>query len=240
MASTGLDAIEASMARRLRAGATLQHAANAFVDALVARAPRTTVLARVLVTRPYRELPPAEQAFADGLARTHGVRNRLRPETPVLALLATRGREPAWNDPRLSRSHRAVPLTDGPFVRTMPMVGRMLEDLGFPVDGLGPSPERYGARLGDRAMGVFHVPDASAPEAAGMMSSRDFVVSHGIRSVFGLGSVYLDGSVLVVLVFSRDIADRETVVRLAPLAAALKQRTYAAVAAGRIFDADVR
>jgi hypothetical protein len=224
------------MVSPLRAAPTLQGAAKRFVDALVHQAPHSTVLARVLVTHPYRDLPNGERVFADRLAKVHGVRTL--PETPVLALLASRGVRPEWNDARASRSHRAVPLTDPEFVRSMPMVARMLDDLGFPLDGLGPAPRRIGARLGDRSMGVFHVRDASAPENASLIPARGFVAEHGIRSVFGLGSAYLDGSVLVVLVFSQNLVDHETVVRLAPLAASLKQRTYALVAAGRIFDDD--
>lgn len=86
-------------------------------------------------------------------------------------------------------------------------------------------------------MGVFHVRDAQSPEGEALIPDRDFVTQHGVRSVFGLGSPYVDGSALVVLVFSRDLVERETVVRLAPLASALKQRTYHALAADHVFDA---
>ncbi len=237
IAKSGVGALEDAIGRPSRASPTLQGAARAFVDALVARAPRTTVLARVLVTRPFRELPREEHAFADRLAKTRGVRDRLRPDTPVLALLASRGELAHWNDPRLSRLHRAVPLTDAAFVRTIPMVARMLDDLGFPLEN---SPDAKRRRLGDASgMGVFHVRDASAPENDALIPERRFVDDHGVRSVFGLGSAYLDGSVLVVLVFSRDLVDHETVVKLAPLAAALKRRTYPAVSAGRVFEDDV-
>lgn len=224
--------------RPSRVAPSLQGEAELLLDALVQQAPRSTVLARVLVTRPYRELPRDAHAFADRLARAHGVRTRLLPETPVLALLASRGKRPEWNDARASREHRAVPLTDPEFVRSMPMLARMLDDLGFPLDGLGPSPRRIGARLGDRSMGVFYVRDAAAPESASLIPARGFVAEHGIRSVFGLGSAYLDGSVLILVVFSQNLVDRETALRLAPLAASLKQRTYALVAAGRVFDDD--
>ena len=91
IATSGLRALEASIDAPLNGQRTLQAAAEAFLDALVARAPRATVLARVLVTRPFHDLPQDEHAFADGLAKARGVRARLRPDTPVLALLASRG-----------------------------------------------------------------------------------------------------------------------------------------------------
>ncbi len=238
IARSGLSSLEEAIGRHGSAAPTLQSAARAFVDALLELAPATTVLARVLVTQPYRDLPSEEHAFVDRLAKERGVRARLRPDTPVLTLLASRGVRPAWNDVRGSLGHRAVPLTDGRFVRTIPMVGRMLEDLGYPIDALPSGDARPpGPRLGD-GMGVFHVRDAAEPENEAVVPSRAFVVEHGVRSVFGLGATYVDGSVLVVLVFSRDLVDRETVMGLAPLAATLKRRTYPAVAAGRVFDRD--
>jgi hypothetical protein len=238
IARSGLPSLEEAIGRPGTSALTLQSAARAFVDALVALAPVTTVLARVLVTQPFRDLPPEEHAFVDRLAKARGVRGQLRPDTPVLALLATRGMSPAWNDVRGSVAHRAVPLTGPAFVRTIPMVGRMLEDLGYPVETLASDEEREVRPRLAEGMGVFHVRDAADPANGAVIPSREFVVEHGVRSVFGLGTAYVEGSVLVVLVFSRDLVDRETVVSLAPLAATLKRRTYPAVAAGRIFDTD--
>lgn len=238
IARSGLSSLEEAIGRHGAATPTLQSAARAFLDALLELAPVTTVLARVLVTQPYRDLPSEEHAFVDRLAKESGVRPRLRPDTPVLTLLASRGIRPAWNDVRDPLGHRAVPLTDARFLRTIPMVGPMLEDLGYPIEALTPADDRaLGPRLGD-GMGVFHVHDAADPATEARVPSRAFVVEHGVRSVFGLGTTYVDGTVLVVLVFSRDLVDRETVVGLAPLAATLKRRTYPAVAAGRVFDRD--
>ena len=142
------------------------------------------VLVRAFVTRAYRDLPSALQAWL----RAANAGAEPAPEQVCLQLMATRGIEPAWNDPALSSGHRAV-LLDG---AGAPMIAELESQL----------------RIGDLSQpptGTFHIADAVASPA---VPAKTFVRSYGVKSVFGFGVRAWPGETVLVIAFSRTAVDR--------------------------------
>ncbi|MFD7654288.1 SpoIIE family protein phosphatase [Actinosynnema sp. NPDC059797] len=118
------------------------------------------------------------------------------PDLRCLALEATAGVEPAWNDPARSRGHRVIPLPDAAAVSGVPMISTL-------VDELGVRPEDVAAGSFDDGrgrFGVFHVPVALGSDR---VPDQDFVAAYDIASVLGFGGVLPGGDVFCVVLFSR-------------------------------------
>lgn len=114
-----------------------------------------------------------------------------------LSLRATRGTEPEWNDPSLSRHYRLLQLRDS----NAPMVRALVAQLGIPVS---PSEREARAPLFD----VFHVEQARGSPL--VPAQEDFVVRHGIRSVLGFGGPLPQSQVFVVVIFSKVTIPKQT------------------------------
>lgn len=116
-------------------------------------------------------LPQEVRRFAVSFAAARGVGEPLQDDTPGLALLGTRGDLPAWNERRASRGHLAIPLVSPSFVEEIPMVSRMLKDLGFPIDwvtGASKGTTDLFGKLG----GFFYVAGWAAPGRAAALGRR--------------------------------------------------------------------
>ncbi len=170
------------------------------------------VLVRLYKTHPFGTLPPALQTFARA-----ALEHEPEPEVRCLALLATHGELPAWNDAAQSVGHRAIPLPSREFVERLPMVAALVDQLGLGLDELvRPEPHRI-VELSQRTYGVFHVPVALGSPF--VPAQAEFVVPCGISSAFGFGGVLFTGDFFAVVVFSRvpvsaEVADRLRVLSL--------------------------
>ena len=226
--------------RERAAGArTLDAAAQILTDEFYDRFGDSTVLIRVFVTIPFRATPAAVQQFVRGLIANHPSIPPLRDDTTILALMGTRGALPAWNSRLKSKGHLGIPLASPEFVGAIPMVSRLLSELGVSIEGTGGS-EQYVSRVIGNLSGVFHVADARTArdaERRPIIAAQDFVAAHDVRSVFGFGGAYmLERSFAVVIVFTRETIAKEQAERFAPLASAFKTATMAVAAEGRFFS----
>jgi hypothetical protein len=197
-----------AMRAQLAAGKpqSLQEAAEQFT-ALFATRFSTVVLARVFVVVPFDQLPPHDGACARAIA---GRNPRLIAKTPVLSLLGTHGRRPEWNDRNRSVRHLAIPLLDRDSVQAAPMIARLLVELEVDLEGLESSgPIKTRMMVGGRNA-MFYVPDArTTRDAHGrLIIQQDFATKHGVESVFGMGGSYLDGALVLAIVFCAERIDR--------------------------------
>lgn len=233
------DVLECSAAiRRLGEGASsMEQAAGAVVEYLYENlgdrrtGSHALALVRLYKTHRFDELEPDLQSFAEAVSR----QGRLAPDAPCLALLATAGHEPGWNDRRRSREHRSIPLRDAGALRTLPMVYQLVRELGYEPAGLvHPDPELFSASDG-RHGGVFYVAEAAGSEH--VPAQHDFVEPYGIRSVIGFGGALPSGYFFVVVMFAKVPVSRRTAGAFAPL-------TFATLLAllpfveRRLFDSD--
>lgn len=184
-------------------------------------------------------MPPEEgRRFASSLAASRGAQDPLTDQTMVLTLLGTRGDLREWNDRRASRGHQAIPLLSAAFVDEIPMVSRLLKDLGVPIDwasAAGVPTDTFG-KLG----GFFYVEDAaSAVDHKGrkIISAQSFVTTHGIKTVFGTAGTYVLSKWLVtIIVFCRERVLRDRAKDFMPFANTVTSATSELVRKGKLFE----
>ncbi len=218
--------------------ASLQDAAQRLVDALYARFGGSIVLARVFATVELAQLPADDRAFVQRFAREHDVTAELRDDTPVLSLLSSRGVDATWNDRRNSRAHLGIPLLSAGFVEEIPMISRLLGEIGFNAAW-----ERTASSFVTKTLanvnGIFYVEEAhSAVDERGraIIPARDFVESYGIKTVFGFGGSYLSRQTFIAaIVFCRERVMRTQAIKFVPLIGSFKAATTRLVSRGAIF-----
>ena len=210
-------------------GDSLEEVAQALAKALLERFSGSVVLARMYVTATEAELPAGDKAFVAELARAK--RAIVTTSTPILSLIATAGTQPAWNDRRLSRGHRGIPLVSDAFVQQIPMIARLLTDLGVELKSLDTPDAGMSVVRRDWA-GLFHVPDArTTKDQLGrlIIPDQDFVAEYGVKTVFGIGGAYPGGRIAVLILFTKETVPREIAERFLPIIAQFKVATMGTV-----------
>lgn len=152
-------------------------------------------LVRFFKTHPFGDLGDELQAVAR--AASPQITNDVR----CLTLLATRGQETAWNSPRTSKAHRAIPLTSVEVVQQAPMIAQLITQIGLPIAHIvRPSPTLM-LEQSDTAHNVFYVPRAlGSPH---IVAQGEFVKAYGIESVVGCGGVLSTGDLFALILFTR-------------------------------------
>ena len=203
----------------------LEQAAQQLVTAIYERFEQSVIIARVFVSVPFADLPMPNQEYVRKLAAAG---SEITLDTPVLSLVATRGVEPAWNDRRLSHGHKGIPVISSAFVGAIPMISRLLRELGVPVEWADSHDTEMIVQTIGTTAGVFFVDDAAeATDSEGrkIIPAQDFVADYGVKSVFGTGGAYLTGQMLVLVVFCRDRVSRPTAERFLEVANLFKGKT---------------
>ncbi|MFO0575040.1 MAG: hypothetical protein U1A78_13715 [Polyangia bacterium] len=231
---------EATVPAAVRACGSFEEAAQRLVGMVFEQFRESVVLARLYAIIPYSRLPPQAREFALAAAASWHKRELLGEDTKVLTLSGTRGESPAWNSRHSSKGHAAIPLISAAVEEHLPMVARMIKELGFPMDWVLGSSRAFAADTFGSLGGFFYVEDAeTALDDAGrrIIPARDFVASHGVRTVFGTAGVYVRSRMIVTLiVFCRETLDRTTLRQMfMPLGNVFTNATAAAVRNERLF-----
>jgi hypothetical protein len=218
----------------------LENAAQSLAAAVHAKFDESVVVARVFVTVPFGELPEANRQFVTSLAKGASAAADLKDDTPVLSLVGTHGQESDWNDRRSSKGHVGIPLISSAFVGAIPMISRLLKELGVPIDWIdSPSTEVIVKTIGSSA-GLFFVDDAATArdqEGRKIIAAQDFVKKYGVQSVFGTGGAYPNGQMVTVVVFCREAFARSTAEHFMALTDFFKGSTAALAEPKRVFAA---
>ncbi|HEY6233534.1 MAG TPA: hypothetical protein VIW69_00350 [Candidatus Elarobacter sp.] len=220
---------------------SLEEVARLFTDALYERFASSVVLARVFATVELQQLPPGDRAFVERFAASVGGLDELTDATPVLSLLASRGVEEAWNDRRRSQDHLAIPLLSERFVAEIPMISRLLNEIGFTPAWSGAG-SGFVTKTFANVNGIFYVDDARTAvdeRERSIIPATAFVERYGIRTVFGFGGSYIGRHTFIsAIVFCRDEISRSQALRFIPLIGSLKAATTRLVNRGAIFAAE--
>jgi len=196
------------------ASAVVGHLRGHFIDK--ATGEPALPLVRFFVIRRSDELEPALQDFA----RAAGTDAPAGRDLPCLALLATAGEEPAWNDRHASVAHKAIPLPSVAALARSPMVAQLVEQLGLdPRHIIEPDPTMF-QDLEERTYNIFFVADAR--DSPYVPAQDGFVIPYGIRSVLAFGGVLPDGALFAVVLFSRVPIPPTTVHAFAAVALSVK------------------
>lgn len=180
--------------RRCAGEVSAKETAEALVEGIYAlqhRGQRVCVLVRAMVTRKLGELPAALRA--EVLAASPG----LGSDASCVQLIATRGIEPRWNAVEQSRRHQVLLLGSD----ADPLVAECARQLKL---GETEPPE-----------GAFYLAEAAT---SGAVADKQFVSTHGVRSVLGFGTTAWPGESLLVIVFVRRFVERSAARTFAALA----------------------
>jgi histone H3/H4 len=220
--------------------ATLEEAAQHLVSTLYKSFKESVVLTRMFITTPLGELPDQNEAFVGELADSAGAKEALKRTTPVLSLVGTHGQEGDWCDRRQSKGHVGIPVISSSFLDAIPMISRLLKELGVPVSWVDSHDSEIIVKAIGNAAGLFFVRNAAeATDQQGrkIITAQDFVSEYGVKSVFGLGGAYRSGQMLVIVVFCRDEFDRSVAERFLSLVSFFATKTAGMAESKNIFAA---
>lgn len=223
---------------QVKKAARLENAAQELTKAFHERFDESVILARVFVTVPFGKLPQYNAKFVRDLAESNGVAGDLKPNTPVLSLIGTHGQEQEWTDRRKSKGHVGIPLISSSFVGAIPMISRLLKELGVPLEWVDRHDSEMIIRTMGSSAGLFFVDDASeATDHQGrkIIAAQDFVSAQNVKSVFGLGGAYPGGQILVLVVFCRDLVARKVAEQFLAMTNLFMTQTTALVDPAKVF-----
>lgn len=232
-----LAAFEESVRPGLEAAATLEEAAQAMARGLC-ESFHPGVLVRLYQTVRYHQLPAPVRELVRTRAAARNAAERVHGMTPVLALMGTHGVEEDWRDRIRSKGHQGIPLLDARFVESIPMVARLLQELGLGLDFFDARPGVATKKLIGGLNGVFYVADAAtAVDDRGrlIIPAQDFVAKHRVQTVFGMGGVYLPGSMICAIVFTGEHVSRAQAERFARTISLFKAATLRLVRQNLLF-----
>ncbi len=155
----------------------------------------------------------------------------------MLSLIGTHGQESRWNDRRNSEGHVGLPLISSAFVEAIPMISRLLKELGVPLTWVDTRDTDIVEKLG-ASTGLFFVTNAGEAidqEGRKIIAAQDFVAKYGVKSVFGIGSAYPGGYLLVTVLFCRDLFTRSDAEGCAALVNSFKEATRGFLEQRQIF-----
>jgi hypothetical protein len=230
---------------RLREGLAgaraLDEAAQFVTSMLVEEFAESIILARVYATVRFESLPRINREFVEALVRKAGIKEAIAPAVPVLSLMGTYGVNVDWCDRRRSRGHVGLPLVSPDFVSSLPMIASLMA-------GLGVAPHSFDRTLPRSARSelqpidgsrIFHVLDArTAQDLQGrhIIPSQTFVVAYGVKTVFGVGGTWPNGSLVACVVFAREPVPRAVAHRFAPIVGVFRSCTTRLAMAERFFS----
>jgi hypothetical protein len=215
-----------------------QQASQKFTEVLYEELSPSAVLFRVFATVEYEKLPPRERDFALTLARSRAFLEELKPKTPVVTLLGSRGKRPSWNHRHRSERHLAVPLVKASFIKTIPMVSRLMGDMGTGLEWVQKQDQNMIVRSMGQMARVLYVEDAletRTRDGYDVIPDRSFVEEYKVRTVLALGGAYLNGTVVAVVLFTNERVESDRVEKLLPVLHGFKIATMKAVMRGNVF-----
>ena len=129
-----INTVKGRIEQELRNCACLEESSQKFINIFYEEFGESIVLLRLFATVPFENLPSENQAFVSTLTDSKGGAHLLKSHTPVLSLLGTRGKEADWNVRRHSKGHLGIPLLSKEYMDAIPMMSRLLKELGVEVD----------------------------------------------------------------------------------------------------------
>jgi hypothetical protein len=119
-------------------------------------------------------------------------------------------------------------LLDSNSVSDAPMIAKLLSDLDVDLRILDDGRPIATRMMPGGRNGTFYVSDALTERDGRnrfIIPGRDFVEKLGIRTVFGMGGTYVDGTLVVAILFCAEQVDRLTVDRFPSFISSFKMAT---------------
>lgn len=219
---------------------TLADAAQQYMSILYDGLKESIILTRLFATIPFKDLPKLNKEFVKTLAHSSGVSKQIKEETLVLSLLGSRGAKPEWNDRRKSKGHVGIPLASSDFIDKIPMISRLLNQLGAGIDWIEETDTKLVAKIFKSISGVFYVKDAETEvdlKGRKIIAAQDFVKEKKVKTVFGIGGCYVKTPLFfTTIIFLREFIEKEMAEQFMLQASKFKIATMGLVVNGRIFE----
>lgn len=219
-------------------GRTIEEAAQTFTSLIYNQFQESMVLTRVFATIPFGRLPSGNQSFVMKLAANTGITDQIGDTTPVLSLIGSSGARPEWNDRRKSAGHVGIPLASSSFIDAIPMMSRLLKQLGMNLTWLDDKDLGATESVMGRLSGIFHVSEASTEvdeQGRKIIAAQDFVVSNRVKSVFGTGGAYPASDTFVVNInFTTEYLEKSQAAQFNLLFNSFKTATHKLNSAGAL------
>ncbi len=219
---------------------TLADAAQQYMSILYDELKESIILTRLFATIPFKDLPKSNKEFVKTLAHSSGVSKQIKEETLILSLLGTRGAKPEWNDRRKSKGHVGIPLASSDFIDKIPMMSRLLKQLGAGIDWIEETDTKLVAKTFKNISGVFYVKDAETEvdnKGRKIIAAQDFVKEEKVKTVFGIGGTYVKTSLFFTnIIFLREFIEKQMAEQFMLQANKFKIATTGLVADGKIFE----
>lgn len=223
----------------LKPSASMQEAAQVFVDVLYQEFEASTVLARVFGKVAFRELPDRDKDFVRKLAGIRECGSELNDETAVISLLGTRGKEASWNDRYHSAGRLGIPVVSCSFIKTIPMVSVLVAETVTGVPWMEKQKSKILVTSLGRMARMIYVHDAGTDltgEGAKIVAVQNFVWDHDVKTVIGLGGSYLNESFVSIIIFTNETITAEEAKKFMPLINTFKTATTSQVMNRKFFS----
>lgn len=118
------------------------------------------------------------------------------------------------------------------------MVARVLGDLQVDLAGLADGKAIATRRMLGGINVKFVIDDAQTAKDAKdrwVIPSREFVNRYGVRTVFGMGGAYVDGTLAVAIFFTNESVSSLIIDRFPSLISNFKMTTAPLLASGRVY-----
>jgi hypothetical protein len=217
---------------------SLEEGAQALTRALYDHFEESIVLARVFATIQFGDLPTENVTFVRRMAGAAGALAELKDKTPILSLIGSFGLEESWRDRRNSKGHLGIPIVSSPFIQEIPMMSRLLKELGVPVGWVDSHDTEMIVSAIGNTTGLFFVENAETgkdTDGRHIIAEQGFVSDYGVKSVFGVGGGYPTGEITFIVVFCKSQFPRAVAERFLSLAAYFIGKTTGLVERGRVF-----
>ncbi|MCK5100354.1 MAG: hypothetical protein KAR45_19755 [Desulfobacteraceae bacterium] len=218
---------------------TIEQAAQGYMDLLYNSLSESIVLCRFFLTIRFNDLPRENKKFVKNLAESKDVSGMINNDTLILSLLGSRGENSHWNQRQNSQGHVGIPLVSSKFIDKIPMMSRLLKELGVGIDWIDNKDTEIVIRSTGSMGGVFYVGDARITTDSRnrlIISEQDFVEDYDIKSVFGIGGGYLGAPIFfTTIIFLRDYILREQANKFMLQSNKFKTATINLIEQGKIF-----
>jgi hypothetical protein len=218
---------------------TLEESAQKYMTILYEELSDSIILARLFATIPIYGLPEENKKFVIDLAQSAKITELIKGDTLVLSLLGTRGKKQEWDDRKKSKGHIGIPLASSDFIGKIPMMSRLLKELGAGIDWIDKTDTDLVAKKFENISGVFYVRDAATEldnKGRKIIAAQDFVEAEGVQTVFGIGGCYMGTSLFfTTIIFLSETIEKDTAERFMLQANKFKTATLNIVDEGKIF-----
>ncbi len=234
-----LNSLNVSVQSELASASSVESAAQILVEKLYNSYQDSAVLIRLYATVPFKDLPDFNRKFVTNLAEANNVAGDLKDETQILSLLATFGKESNWRDRTKSHGHVGIPLISSKFVDEIPMISRLLQQVGVGLNWLDPEDIKIVAKDVTKLSGMFYLSDAATEtDSRGrkVIPMQDFVSQFGVKTVFGFARGYSNGMMAVLVVFTSESVDEGKARPFESLLDTFKGKTESLAVAGKVFS----